>query len=681
MQTRYGLQLRSSGVHPVMTLGISTRLYGIVCIFAAGLIALVSVLLYLELDALKSRRQQELKGLVDNAFSLMNAQYDLAKSGKIAEAQAKARALEAIGSLRYQGDNYFWVNDQHPTMVMHPVRPDLNGKDLTSIKDPNGKALFVEFVKAVENSGAGFVEYMWPKPGFDKPVEKISYVALFKPWGWIVGTGVYNDDIAAERNHALLAASGTGGAIMLFVAGIAVLTARGISRRLRKLNGAMLELANGNFDVALPDLDRKDEIGRIAAAVGTFKVKAAEKARREADEAGIQQRRAAAEREAAMTRMAAEFELAVGSIVKAAAAGDFSKRVSLDGKTDLILNVGASINGLCDNVAKALGELAAMLAALAHGDLNRRIVAEYEGEFAALKSSANTTAQRIGETISEIRRATHEVANASAELSTSTTDLSQRTEEQAASLEQTSASMEQMSESVKKNAESAREAAQSVNFTVAAAERGKEVVGKAVDAMARIAGSSNKITEIIGVIDEIARQTNLLALNAAVEAARAGDVGRGFAVVASEVRSLAQRASQAAKDIKDLIVNSGARVQEGVDLVNAAGSSLTEIVQSIKSFSEIVANIASASSEQSTGLEDINRALAKMDEVTQQNSALVEENAATAKTLEHQASAMNERVAFFSVAEREGDGRLIPAADRTALQRRAVPQRRTASGR
>ena len=171
------------------------------------------------------------------------------------------------------------------------------------------------------------------------------------------------------------------------------------------------------------------------------------------------------------------------------------------------------------------------------------------------------------------------------------------------------------------------------------------MVAKAVDAMARIEDSSRKISDIIGVIDEIARQTNLLALNAAVEAARAGDAGRGFAVVASEVRSLAQRSSQAAKDIKDLITNSSSQVQEGVGLVNQAGTSLSEIVDSIKQVADIVAEIASASSEQSTGIDQINKALNQMDEVTQQNSALVEENAASAKTLEHQSEAMNEKVA------------------------------------
>jgi methyl-accepting chemotaxis protein len=329
-------------------------------------------------------------------------------------------------------------------------------------------------------------------------------------------------------------------ALTLLVGGlIAFFLARSVYNPIAALTQSMRELAAGNFGVALPGLARKDEVGNIARAVDEFKVKAAEKAEREAAEKAEQDRRAEAERQAALARMADEFQTAVGQIVQAAASGDFSQRVALDGKTGLVLNVGTLINGLCDNVARALRDLVQMLSALAEGDLSERIVSEYQGDFAALKNNANATAERIGQTIAEIKRSAQEVTSASEEISGSTTDLSQRTEEQAASLEETSASMEKISATVKKNAENAQQANQSTSKAREIADRSGKVVAEAVAAVAQIETSSGKIADIIGVIDEIARQTNLLALNAAVEAARAGDAGRGFAVVASEVRTLA----------------------------------------------------------------------------------------------------------------------------------------------
>jgi methyl-accepting chemotaxis protein len=361
-------------------------------------------------------------------------------------------------------------------------------------------------------------------------------------------------------------------------------------------------------------------------------------------------------------------EVEVNGIVQAAVAGDFSKRVPLEGKKGFMLNLSTAMNGLCENTAKALQDLVTMLGALSEGDMTQRIAAEYQGMFGQLKNDANAMADRIGATVSDIKASAREVTNASAEISTSTTDLSQRTEEQAASLEQTSASMEEIAATVKKNSENAQQANQSAASTRDVATRGGAVVAEAVTAMAKIEDSSAKIADIIGVIDEIARQTNLLALNAAVEAARAGDAGRGFAVVASEVRSLAQRSSQAAKDIKDLITSSTVQVKEGVDLVNRTGGSLTEIVESIKKVAEIVADIAAASVEQSAGIEQVNKALTQMDEVTQQNSALVEENAATAKTLEHQAKAMDERVAFFKLDETASGGAIRTVATSHAAQ-------------
>jgi methyl-accepting chemotaxis protein len=444
----------------------------------------------------------------------------------------------------------------------------------------------------------------------------------------------------------------------LWIAGIAVvvgallawLIGRGISRPLRGLVTLLQRMAKGE-EIEISGTERKDEVGETARAVNGIKVMLAEKARQEAEAKVAQDKLTAAERDAAMQRVAQEFESTVGGIVQAAVAGDFTQRVDIQGKTGLVLNVGTAINSLCENVAKALDDLIKMLDALAEGDLTRRITADYQGNFAILKDNANKTAERIGASINGIKRSANEVTNASAEISTSTTDLSQRTEEQAASLEETSASMEEIAATVKKNAENAQQANGSAANARDVANRSGQVVAKAVDAMGQIETSSRKISDIIGVIDEIARQTNLLALNAAVEAARAGEAGRGFAVVASEVRNLAQRSSQAAKDITGLITNSNSQVQNGVELVNKTGTALAEIIESINQVASIVADIANASGEQASGIEQINKALTQMDEVTQQNSALVEENAATAKTLDEQARAMGQQVAFFRVEE------------------------------
>ena len=366
----------------------------------------------------------------------------------------------------------------------------------------------------------------------------------------------------------------------------------------------------------------------------------------------------------------------VDDLVKAAVAGDFSGRVPLEGKKGFMLTLATAMNSLCDNTGKALDDIAGMMGSLANGDLTPRISADYQGMFAKLKDDANLMAERIGAIVAEIKTSAREVTSASAEISTSTTDLSQRTEEQAASLEQTSASMEEIAATVRKNAENAQQANASAGETREVADRSGQVVAKAVEAMAKIEDSSRKISDIIGVIDEIARQTNLLALNAAVEAARAGDAGRGFAVVASEVRILAQRSSQAAKDIKDLITSSNGQVKEGVNLVNRAGTALDEIVDSIKKVAVIVADIANASAEQADGIDQVNKALTQMDGVTQQNSALVEENAATAKTLEFQAKAMDQRVAFFRLDSAADGG--YPAQLDTAREQGpavAVPSR------
>jgi methyl-accepting chemotaxis protein len=491
----------------------------------------------------------------------------------------------------------------------------------------------------------------------------------------------------------LLMAVATIGILVLFYG-------RRVIKPMVAFNDAITRLAKGE-QVEIPCTDRRDEIGDTARGVNAIREMVAEKAAKDAaekadrdlkdaaakaereriaaEEKAAADKRAEEERAAATAKVMAEFDAAVGGIAKAAMAGDFSRRVPLEGKEGVIRNLAEAMNAMCDNIGKVMDDLVGMMSALAEGDLTKRITANYEGTFGTLKESANGTAEQLAAIVSDINAAVTEVSNASSEVSTSTVDLSQRTEEQAAGLEQTAASMEEMSATVKKNAENARHANELTMGTRTAADQGGKVATSAMQAMSRIEESSAKIADIIGVIDEIARQTNLLALNAAVEAARAGDAGRGFAVVASEVRSLAQRSSQAAKDIKDLITNSNTEVKEGVSLVNSAGNSLSQIMESVKQVADIVADIATASAEQATGLDQVNKALTQIDEMTQQNSALVEENAATAKTLEQQAAAMKERVAFFRLAE--GMAQAVrraepakPAAARPAMKPAAKPE-------
>ena len=279
-------------------------------------------------------------------------------------------------------------------------------------------------------------------------------------------------------------------------------------------------------------------------------------------------------------------------------------------------------------------ELQGVLDAVNGGDLSRRIdLADKSGFFEGLGAGVNRLAEGLVEIVSRVKSAGREIALGAEEITAGNSNLSMRTEEQASSLEETASSMEEMTTTVKQNADNAAQANQLALAARDQAEQGGAVVGRAVEAMSGINDSAKKIADIIGVIDEIAFQTNLLALNAAVEAARAGEQGRGFAVVASEVRSLAGRSATAAKEIKTLIEDSVRKVEDGSGLVTQSGRTLGEIVTSVKKVSDIVAEIAAASREQSSGIEQVNRAVVQMDELTQQNAALVEQATAASQSM------------------------------------------------
>lgn len=286
---------------------------------------------------------------------------------------------------------------------------------------------------------------------------------------------------------------------------------------------------------------------------------------------------------------------------------------------------------------------------IASGDLTQQVVVEGRNEMSQLAASLHEMQQALVRTVSNVRDGSDAIFTGASEISAGNNDLSARTEEQAASLEQTAASMEQLTATVKQNAENARQASQLALSASDTARKGGDVVEGVVRTMSDIAGSSQKIADIISVIDGIAFQTNILALNAAVEAARAGEQGRGFAVVAGEVRSLAQRSAQAAKEIKELIEESVTRVNAGSQLVGSAGETMSDIVGAVTRVTDIMGEIASASDEQSRGIDQVGHAVTEMDRVTQQNAALVEESAAAAAALEAQASRLSQSVAVFHI--------------------------------
>ena len=353
----------------------------------------------------------------------------------------------------------------------------------------------------------------------------------------------------------------------------------------------------------------------------------------------------------------------VNEIVKAAAQGDFSRSLVMEGKQGFFANLSGGLNELMKVTDDGLHDVARVLSALAAGDLTQKISGDYEGLFKRLKDDANATVEKLEEVIANIIESSSSVTTGANEIAQGNADLSQRTEEQASSLEETASSMEEMTGAVQQTSDNAQHANQLSKNAVGKAEAGGDVVKNAVVAMDEINSSSKRISDIIGVIDEIAFQTNLLALNAAVEAARAGEQGRGFAVVAGEVRNLAQRSAGAAKEIKELIRDSVTKVEAGTELVNQSGTTLAEIVGAVREVTSMIGDINAAASEQSSSIVQINQAIGEMDEMTQQNAALVEQASAAGEAMAEQARALMDLVGFFRL---DHTAAAVGASHRTA---------------
>ncbi|MCV3737303.1 methyl-accepting chemotaxis protein [Rhizobium sp. TRM96647] len=443
--------------------------------------------------------------------------------------------------------------------------------------------------------------------------------------------------LAEETGHTILVSLVALGAAVLLVSGLGLyVSSRGITGPIERLRHRMLSLADGQTAEEIFGLQRKDEIGQMAAAVGVFRDNALDRIRLEQDAEASRSlsEKERLEREAQKAREAADTQLAVDA-------------------------------------------LAAGLTHLANGDVTYRIETPFVAHLDGLRGNFNDSVDKLQRALEAVGENARSIDAGANEIRSAADDLSRRTEQQAASVEETAAALEQITTTVTDSTSRAEEAGHLVDHARAQAERSGEVMRRAVTAMHAIEKSSEEISNIIGVIDEIAFQTNLLALNAGVEAARAGDAGKGFAVVAQEVRELAQRSAQAAKEIKALISASGEQVRTGVELVAETGGSLEDIVGQVREINAHVRAIVEAAREQSTGLQEINTAVNTMDQGTQQNAAMVEQSTAASHALAREAAALNDLLAQFTLSKARG--RAAPRA--AAIESRPVASPARALGR
>lgn len=511
-------------------LPVGTRLLLLVSAALLGIAALTIIFLITERTLIRQERESAVRQAVEAAHGIVTYFEQQARQGQLSTAIAQQQALAAVRGLRYSGNEYFWMQDTTGKMLMHPIQAKLDGTNMSNFKDPDGKLFFQEMVDVVKANGAGFVSYQWPKPGSETPQPKLSYVKGVGSWNWIIGSGVYIDNINATI----------------------------VQRAIGFASGALV----------------------LMAAL-----------------------------------------LALGWVISR------SILRQLGGEPDYA---------------------AALTQRIASGDLATHIEIAHPGEhnlLGALQAMRN----QLSAVVQRVREGADELANASARIADGNQDLAHRTEGQASALEETAASMHQLSHTVQHNVEGVVRATQLATDARGVAARGGEEVSRMVETMQSIHESSSRIADIIGVIDGIAFQTNILALNAAVEAARAGEQGRGFAVVATEVRALAGRSAAAAKEIKDLINTSVARVTEGSSLASHAGTTMSEVVGAIAQVANIMAEIQDASNQQATGISQVGEAVVHMDQVTQQNGALVEAMAHAATQLKQQADELVHTVSVFKL--------------------------------
>jgi methyl-accepting chemotaxis protein len=559
-------------------------------------------------DLAYTAKRAEIQHEAEEGATIARHFLQLEQSGALTRADAQTRALEAIKAIKFDGTNYVAVL-RFDGFSLANANKNMEGHNVLELKDAFGQPISRAQLAVATSGQPGFVKFHFKKIGENQPKLKMSYNIGISEWEWDVTTGQFADDLDTTLIKSIIQLAEVF--IPLFIGFLAIVYAmhKSVSKLLSSLSGAMGRLSAGQLDADIVGRGRKDEIGRMAEALVAFREAALEK---------LQLQKQAADQQATIEQQRLSDEA-----VRERAAKD---------------------------QAQVVGAVGMGLDKLSSGDLTFRLQDAFSAEYEKLRADYNAAMVKLQDTMTTVIGRTDGIRGGSNEITKASDDLSRRTEQQAASLEETAAALDQITATVKKTAEGAVEARGVVANAKDDAEKSAIVVRDAVGAMGKIEESSRQISQIIGVIDEIAFQTNLLALNAGVEAARAGDAGRGFAVVASEVRALAQRSAEAAKEIKALISASTQQVAQGVNLVGETGRALERISTQVSQINGVVTEIAASAQEQATGLHEVNTAVNQMDQVTQQNAAMVEEATAAAHSLREETDALSDLIGQFRVS-------------------------------